>query len=535
MTDLLTPPAASKPSCVGYRPVGAMWNVWNSRALEMLVDGPAGSSKTRGILELFYLACQKYPGCRVAFCMAQRVDMSETILQSFEDEVLPEGSPLVLGAKRAHRTKYILPNGSEIILVGLDDVQRTRGLQVDWVYVGEATNITLDQWEMLGRCTRFGVIPYTRMVADTNPGSPAHWLLSRCDQFAEDGSRMMERVQVLHKDNPKYWNRKTGDWTEAGHKYVKQRLSRFTGVRKLRMVDGLWVAEEGSVFDPDLMKAIGDVCYPPSLIGRFELTSEGVLLDERLKEGDPACVRFVECRAEDADVKLWLPLERNGRVHQVIVPVGCADVSWGQGASNSVFAAGDRNTGRKIVEFASAKLAPEVFARYMVGIGYWLGGQRGRAMLGWEANGPGMSVAKIIVDTLAYPWVYRDVETSTGRDRPGKRAGVWMDRQRKIDLAMGYQDALRSGRYINPSRAAIDEAVQWVRYPSGEIGPARMERESPEARSTHGDRVIADMILAHAMEQAPLVPMPKVIPPVGSVARDLLEMEAEKRREEEWD
>ena len=527
MDAMLTPP----PSCDEqrpYRPTGNNYRVWESRAFELLVDGPAGTGKTRGLCELSWVAAAKYAGCRIGWAMQQRVDMTETVLQTFEDEVVPAGHSVLRGPSRAHRSKYTLTNGSEIVLVGLDEVQRTRGLQLDWVLEFEATNIRLQDHEMLIRCLRHGVIPHARMICDTNPGGPAHWLLDRVR------SGKMHRISITHKDNPRYWDADANDWTPEGRAYVLDRLSHFTGVLYKRMVEGLWVAEEGSVFDGDLLAGLLDQCQEPCAYGRFEFTLDGPLIDTDLKAGAPNAVRWIETSEEMAQCKLWLPVMPNGRLHQSMSPVACADVSWGQGASNSVICAADRNTGRKILEFASGTLPPEQFARLLVGIGYWLGGSFGNALIGWEANGPGMSVAKIACDVLNYPSVYRDVKTNTGRDKKTQDVGLWMDRQRKIDLAIGYQDALRSGRYVNLSKWALDEATRWIRYPSGAIGPASLERESEDARSTHGDRCVADMLLVHALEQAPLVQMKPVKPPWGSVAHDIQEMEREKEREDEW-
>ena len=42
-----------------YRPYGAAYDMWCCRAPEVLIEGPAGTGKSRAVLEKINLACMK--------------------------------------------------------------------------------------------------------------------------------------------------------------------------------------------------------------------------------------------------------------------------------------------------------------------------------------------------------------------------------------------------------------------------------------------------------------------------------------------
>jgi phage terminase large subunit len=84
-------------------------------------------------------------------------------------------------------------------------------------------------------------VSFQQLLADTNPDADSHWLHKR----AQDGSTRM--LHSLHSDNPRLID-DDGDRTEFGEAYLG-RLDRLTGVRRLRLVDGRWVAAEGVIYE----------------------------------------------------------------------------------------------------------------------------------------------------------------------------------------------------------------------------------------------------------------------------------------------
>jgi phage terminase large subunit len=61
--------------------------------------------------------------------------------------------------------------------------------------------------------------------------------------------KITRRIITTHKDNPRYWDARAGDWTAEGYAYVVGKLQRLTGVRYQRFTLGKWVAAEGQVYE----------------------------------------------------------------------------------------------------------------------------------------------------------------------------------------------------------------------------------------------------------------------------------------------
>jgi len=224
-----------------YEPRGAANKLFHCRDPMVLMDGPAGTGKTRAILEKINALANKYPGSRHLITRATRASMSESVLVTFEEKVMGLTHPVVQGPSRETRKVYRYPNGSAIVVVGLDNPGRTFSSEFDTFTVFEAWEITENDWELLFRTLRHGKMPYTQAIADTNPAGPTHWLNQRANRGA------LTRLISRHEDNPFIYDVKTQTWTERGKQYIAT-LDALTGHRKERLRYGRWVAAEGVVY-----------------------------------------------------------------------------------------------------------------------------------------------------------------------------------------------------------------------------------------------------------------------------------------------
>jgi len=213
-----------------------------------------------------------------------RKSLSESVLAELERKVLPPSSPLLSGADRQHRSKYAYPNGSEVILAGLDDVSRIMSSQFDVVYVAEATEITEHDLEILVSRLRNNALrdkktgqPWHQVICDCNPCFPSHWLKKRCDR------EQMTYIESRHEDNPAC----TPDYLE--------RLRQLSGVRRKRLYSGLWVAAEGAVYS--------EWDRNVHLLDCFEI------LDDWLR------IRVIDFGFRDPFVCLWLAVDPESRLY----------------------------------------------------------------------------------------------------------------------------------------------------------------------------------------------------------------------------
>jgi hypothetical protein len=216
--------------------------------------------------------------------------------------------------------------------------------------------------------------------------------------------------------------------------------------------------------------------------------------------------------------KFWLaPTEtRPDQTHNYVFGV---DISKGQGASNSVVSVICAETREKIAEFSDANTPPYDLARLVAAAAVWFGGARsgGHPLVIWEANGPGWDFGRVFVKTLQYPNYYTDRASGTARERTGKRYGWHSSREKKEQLMGLLRRAYAQGGVVNHSAEALDEALTYVYYADGGLGPAEFVKESESARATHGDRVIADALMMLGVEDAPVGKPTEPTPPGRSI------------------
>ncbi|HEX9413819.1 MAG TPA: phage terminase large subunit [Ktedonobacterales bacterium] len=222
-----------------------------ARAPTVLLAGPAGTGKTRAALETTHARAVKYPGSRHLLCRKTFSSLKASGMVTFDERVLdlrhwliPMGEGFVgriefHGETASRPAGYHYPNGSVIVVGGMDKPSKTLSMEFDTIYFQEATEATEDEVETLTRSFRAGNMPYHQLLMDANPNAPTHWLKQRANA---DKLLMLESH---HEDNPLYWD--GHEWTRDGERYIAI-LDALTGVRKLRLRDGIWAAAEGMVY-----------------------------------------------------------------------------------------------------------------------------------------------------------------------------------------------------------------------------------------------------------------------------------------------
>ena len=245
-----------------YEPKGGALELLWARQPEILLDGPAGTGKSRAWGEYIYWIATTFPGARILVARKTRVSLSESWLVTWEEKVLPPGSPLLRGATRSHRESYVFPNRSVVVPAGLDSPRKLFSSEWDLIYVNEATELKEDEWESFHRGLRNHKVPWQQLGGDCNPDIPTHWLNQRC---IANPSRpaLCRRIVSAHEDNPSI----TPDYLA--------RLRSLTGVRYKRLYLGEWCAAEGQVwenYDRDI-----HLLTPPRLEdGRVDYAALGI-------------------------------------------------------------------------------------------------------------------------------------------------------------------------------------------------------------------------------------------------------------------
>jgi phage terminase large subunit len=236
---------------IDYEPRGACRDLFLNKDPELIIDGVAGSGKSRACLEKCHWLLEKYPNIRGLMIRKTRKSMTQSCIVTFEQEVLPDPKYVPF-----HGTdnQYNYPNGSIFAISGLDDPTKIYSSFWDFAYVNQAEELTEDEWTQIGsRLRNFKMVhkgvPWTQLLGDDNPVHPQHWIPARARAIDEaTGKHLLTKLDSRHEDNPVYWDLEKGEWTQKGRIYIAT-LDRLFGVLKKRLRYGLWAAAEGAVYE----------------------------------------------------------------------------------------------------------------------------------------------------------------------------------------------------------------------------------------------------------------------------------------------
>jgi PBSX family phage terminase large subunit len=228
---------------------------------ELVVSGPAGTGKTYGILAVLHCLLADYQGLRFLICRKTRKALTESALVTYEQGILEADGmgSIASSCRRQQRDAYRYPNGSELVVAGIDDPEKIKSSDWDLIYANEATELSENDWEFLGsrldrpgRTTRLG-----HLLGDCNPDSPHHWIKRR----ESDGT--LELWVTLHEANPVMHD--GANWTEQGTRYLERLERSLTGVRYQRLRRGVWAGAEGMVYDEwdDAVHLVDPAPIPP--------------------------------------------------------------------------------------------------------------------------------------------------------------------------------------------------------------------------------------------------------------------------------
>lgn len=269
---------------------GQTAELFKAKDPQIIVSGPAETGKTMACLHLLDSLAWKYPGMQGAIIRKTYRSMPGSVLQTFEKKVLTSGDNVTKrGGEKPEWFDY--PNGSRLWIGGMDNAAKVLSSERDVIYVNQAEELTLDEWETLTtRATgRAGNMPYAQVIGDCNPGSFNHWIKG----LANDGT--LRLLESRHEDNPTLFDPVTGQITPQGERSLES-LDKLTGVRYLRLRKGLWAAAEGSVYDtfdravhvvdemPVVVRRIASVDWGftnPGVIQLWALDSDGRMIRER--------------------------------------------------------------------------------------------------------------------------------------------------------------------------------------------------------------------------------------------------------------
>lgn len=207
---------------------------------EAILHGPAETGKTLSALWKLHLCALKYPNASLVIARKTLTSAYSTVLQTYVKKVLAErAAPIGYGGNKPEWFDY--SNGARIWIAGLDKAGKILSAEHDIIYVNQAEELELADWETLTTRTtgRAGNMPYSQTIGDCNPAWPTHWIYQR---------KSLRLFYSKHEENPMLFDPRTGAITHQGTRAMGV-LDALTGVRKKRLRYGQPAQAEGAVYD----------------------------------------------------------------------------------------------------------------------------------------------------------------------------------------------------------------------------------------------------------------------------------------------
>lgn len=232
-----------------YRLHGGNLAAYNCRESQFILSGPSETGKTIALLQLAHRLALTYPGAQGAIVRKVYETLTPTVLQTLERKIYGEkidernfkNGIVAYGGEKPQWFQY--PNGSRVWVGGIDKPGKTLSAERDFVYVNQAEELTLEDWQTLSTRTtgRAGTIAPGLLFGDCNPRGQQHWIQT------ESRAGRLTVFHSNHKDNPALYDSGVDEWTEQGTRTI-ERLSRLTGHTHARLFLGQWVSPEGLVY-----------------------------------------------------------------------------------------------------------------------------------------------------------------------------------------------------------------------------------------------------------------------------------------------
>lgn len=263
-----TPQATARPPRPEFR--GAALAIQSCRLPEFILSGPSETGKTVAALYALDALAREYTGAQFAIVRKVRADMDGTVLQLFKQHYAREEYGVrTFGGEHTEFFDYTA-SGARIWVGGMDRPGKVLSGARDGIYVNQAEELELDDWETLSTRTtgRAGVLQPGLLFGDCNPGGPNHWILKR---------GRLKLFNSRHEDNPFLHDGR--EWTAQG-RLTLDTLGNLTGMRRARLYEGKWVQAEGVVYDNCNTDNITDAAPDPA--APWELAADDGYVDPRV-------------------------------------------------------------------------------------------------------------------------------------------------------------------------------------------------------------------------------------------------------------
>ena len=220
-------------------------------ATHIVLSGPTRTAKTLLCIDIILRKMFEVPGIQILAVRSDAVDLRETVRKSIKEltkyDLDHPNSPFKVDGGYDNFHKLTLPNGSTLVLGGMNRPGRILGTAYDIIFYSQIEMSDDEQWNKLQ--TRISAPAgnwvdeegFTRylLISDSNPERLDHYLMKLKDEGEIDW------FEFGFEDNPRFFRdgKRTPSWNE-----VERLEKNLTGIWYERYFLGKWGNPEGLVY-----------------------------------------------------------------------------------------------------------------------------------------------------------------------------------------------------------------------------------------------------------------------------------------------
>jgi len=220
-----------------------------------LLDGGSRSGKTFITIYAVFVRAMRYPNSRHCIMRLRYNHARTSLCMDTIPKVIRTCFPDLVDAIEENKSDsyYILPNGSQVWIAGLDDkkrVEKILGNEYGTLYFNECSQLSYESQEIaLTRLAQRIDGMKLKVFYDCNPPSIKHWTYLQWYLHLNPETMLplsnREAYGVL-KMNP------TDNVANIGEEYLTNILGNLSGLKKKRFLEGLYsTGSEGALFSQD--------------------------------------------------------------------------------------------------------------------------------------------------------------------------------------------------------------------------------------------------------------------------------------------
>lgn len=201
--------------------------------------------------------------------------------------------------------------------------------------------------------------------------------------------------------------------------------------------------------------------------------------------------KFVE--VPGGKLELWFDLLPSGLppAGRYGLGVDVATGSQGESSTPSCISVVNLDTGEKVAAYKDRTLDEQELANMAHALAVWFHG----AAVNWEQAGPGASFKKQLVDVRRWNRLYRNPERKKIFGKLSDQVGYALTKESKRFMLTAYRAALSSGRFLNRSKSALRETLEFIYDGEDIVHSSQLTKNDPlQVGVNHGDEVIADAL-----------------------------------------